>query len=159
MIEARRLAKRFGAVQAVREVSFSAPDGRITGLLGPNGAGKSTTLRMVCTVMRPDAGEALIDGVDVAVDPLAARRRIGVLSHAAGLYPHLTGRENVLYFGELHGMARAERERRADELIEMLDMRDCASRRAKGFSQGQRLKTWCTARATSCSTSRPTAST
>ncbi|MFO1454681.1 MAG: ATP-binding cassette domain-containing protein [Steroidobacteraceae bacterium] len=141
MIEARRLAKRFGAVQAVREVSFSAPDGRITGLLGPNGAGKSTSLRMVCTVMRPDAGEALIDGVDVAVDPLAARRRIGVLSHAAGLYPHLTGRENVLYFGELHGMARAERERRADELIEMLDMRDCASRRAKGFSQGQRLKT------------------
>ena len=141
MIEARRLAKRFGAVQAVREVSFSAPDGRITGLLGPNGAGKSTSLRMVCTVMRPDAGEALIDGGDVAVDPLAARRRIGVLSHAAGLYPHLTGRENVLYFGELHGMARAERERRADELIEMLDMRDCASRRAKGFSQGQRLKT------------------
>ena len=141
MIEARRLAKRFGAVQAVREVSFSAPDGRITGLLGPNGAGKSTSLRMVCTVMRPDTGVALIDGVDVAADPLAARRRIGVLSHAAGLYPHLTGRENVLYFGELHGMARAERERRADELIEMLDMRDCASRRAKGFSQGQRLKT------------------
>ena len=141
MIEARRLAKRFGAVQAVREVSFVAPDGRITGLLGPNGAGKSTSLRMVCTVMRPDTGAALIDGVDVAADPLAARRRIGVLSHAAGLYPHLTGRENVLYFGELHGMARAERERRADELIEMLDMRDCAARRAKGFSQGQRLKT------------------
>ena len=141
MIEAQRLAKRFGAVQAVREVRFVAPDGRITGLLGPNGAGKSTSLRMVCTVMRPDTGVALIDGVDVAADPLAARRRIGVLSHAAGLYPHLTGRENVLYFGELHGMARAERERRADELIEMLDMRDCAARRAKGFSQGQRLKT------------------
>lgn len=141
MIEARQLAKRFGAVQAVRDVSFVAPDGRITGLLGPNGAGKSTSLRMVCTVMRPDTGVALIDGVDVAADPLAARRRIGVLSHAAGLYPHLTGRENVLYFGELHGMARAERERRADELIEMLDMRDCAARRAKGFSQGQRLKT------------------
>ena len=141
MIEARQLAKRCGAVQAVRDVSFVAPDGRITGLLGPNGAGKSTSLRMVCTVMRPDTGVALIDGVDVAADPLAARRRIGVLSHAAGLYPHLTGRENVLYFGELHGMARAERERRADELIEMLDMRDCAARRAKGFSQGQRLKT------------------
>jgi sodium transport system ATP-binding protein len=141
VIEARQLAKRFGTVQAVREVSFTAPDGRITGLLGPNGAGKSTSLRMVCTVMRPDSGAALIDGVDVARDPLAARRRIGVLSHAAGLYPHLTGRENVLYFGELHGMARAERERRADELIEMLDMADCAARRAKGFSQGQRLKT------------------
>jgi sodium transport system ATP-binding protein len=141
MIEARQLAKRFGAVQAVRDVSFVAPDGRITGLLGPNGAGKSTSLRIVCTVLRPDSGAALIDGTDVAQDPLAARRRIGVLSHAAGLYPHLTGRENVLYFGELHGMPRAERERRADELIEMLDMGDCAARRAKGFSQGQRLKT------------------
>jgi hypothetical protein len=136
MIEARRLAKRFGAVQAVREVSFVAPDGRITGLLGPNGAGKSTSLRMVCTVMRPDTGAALIDGVDVAADPLAARRRIGVLSHAAGLYPHLTGRENVLYFGELHGMARAERERRADELIEMLDMQRLRHAPRQGFLAG-----------------------
>jgi sodium transport system ATP-binding protein len=141
MIEAHHLAKRFGAVQAVREVSFAAPDGRITGLLGPNGAGKSTSLRMLCTVIRPDSGEARIDGIDVAADPLAARRRIGVLSHAAGLYPHLTGRENILYFGELHGLSRPDRERRADVLIEMLDMGDCAARRAKGFSQGQRLKT------------------
>jgi sodium transport system ATP-binding protein len=141
MIEAHHLAKRFGAVQAVREVSFAAPDGRITGLLGPNGAGKSTSLRMLCTVIRPDSGEARIDGIDVAADPLAARRRIGVLSHAAGLYPHLTGRENILYFGELHGLSRPDRERRADALIEMLDMGDCAARRAKGFSQGQRLKT------------------
>ena len=141
MIEARQLAKRFGAVQAVRTVSFVARDGHITGLLGPNGAGKSTSLRMLCTVIRPDSGEARIDDVDVAADPLAARRRIGVLSHAAGLYPHLTGRENILYFGELYGMARADRERRADALIEMLDLGDCAARRAKGFSQGQRLKT------------------
>jgi sodium transport system ATP-binding protein len=141
MIEARALAKHFGTVQAVRDVSFSAADGRITGLLGPNGAGKSSTLRMLCTVLRPDAGAALIDGHDVATDPTAARRRIGVLSHAAGLYPHLTGRENILYFGELYGIARAERERRADELIAMLDLGDCAARRAKGFSQGQRLKT------------------
>jgi sodium transport system ATP-binding protein len=125
----------------VRGVSFVAPDGRITGLLGPNGAGKSTSLRMLCTVIRPDGGEARIDGIDVAADPLAARRRIGVLSHAAGLYPHLTGRENILYFGELYGLSRADRERRADTLIEMLDMGDCAARRAKGFSQGQRLKT------------------
>ncbi len=141
MIEARQLAKRFAKVQAVREVSFIARDGRITGLLGPNGAGKSTSLRMLCTVIRPDSGEARIDGVDVASDPLAARRRIGVLSHAAGLYPHLTGRENILYFGELHGLSRADRERRADALIEMLELGDCAARHAKGFSQGQRLKT------------------
>jgi sodium transport system ATP-binding protein len=141
MIEARGLAKRFGTHVAVADVSFAARDGRITGLLGPNGAGKSTSLRMLSTVLRPDAGVALIDGTDAAADPLAARRRIGVLSHQSGLYPHLTARENIAYFGELHGLSRAERERRADELIELLDLGGCAGRPAKGFSQGQRLKT------------------
>jgi sodium transport system ATP-binding protein len=141
VIEARGLVKRFGKVEAVRNVSFTAPDGRITGLLGPNGAGKSTTLRMLYTLLTPDSGSARIDDIDVAADPDAARRRLGVLSHNAGIYPLLTARENILYFGELHGMTRAERERRADELIELLEMRDFANRRAKGFSQGQKLKT------------------
>jgi sodium transport system ATP-binding protein len=141
VIEARGLSKSFGKLQAVREVSFTARDGRITGLLGPNGAGKSTTLRMLCTVLQPDAGQALIDGHVVAAEPIAARRLIGVLSHASGLYPHLTCRENIAYFGELHGLGRAESLRRADELVEMLDLGECAGRKAKGFSQGQRLKT------------------
>ena len=141
MIEARALAKRFGSVEAVRGVSFVARDGRITGLLGPNGAGKSTTLRMLYTLLAPDGGSARIDDIDVAVDPDGARRRLGVLSHNAGIYPLLTARENILYFGELHGMRHADRERRADELIELLEMRDFANRRAKGFSQGQKLKT------------------
>ncbi len=141
MIEAHGLAKRFGVVQAVSDVSFTARDGLITGLVGPNGAGKSTTLRMLYTLLRPDAGTALVDGHDVRTDPEAARRRLGVLSHNAGLYPSLTARENILYFGELQGMARAERERRADELIELLEMQEFADRRAKGYSQGQRLKT------------------
>lgn len=141
MIEARELAKRFGRIEAVRGVSFTARDGRITGLLGPNGAGKSTTLRMLYTLLEPDGGSARIDDIDVAVDPDGARRRLGVLSHNAGIYPLLTARENILYFGELHGMARAARERRADELIELLEMREFANRRAKGYSQGQKLKT------------------
>jgi sodium transport system ATP-binding protein len=141
MMEARGLCKSFGKVQAVREVNFVAHDGRITGLLGPNGAGKSTTLRMLCTVLQPDAGEALIDGHVVASEPIAARRLIGVLSHASGLYPHLTGAENIAYFGELHGLSRAESRRRADELVTLLELGDCAGRRAKGYSQGQRLKT------------------
>ena len=141
MIEARELAKRFGNVEAVRAVSFTASDGRITGLLGPNGAGKSTTLRMLYTLLAPDSGSARIDDIDVAVDPDGARRRLGVLSHNAGIYPLLTARENILYFGELHGMPRAARERRADELIDLLEMGDFANRRAKGFSQGQKLKT------------------
>jgi sodium transport system ATP-binding protein len=141
VIEAERLCKRFGEVTAVREVSLRALDGRITGLLGPNGAGKSTTLRMLYTVLRPDSGDARVDGISVVNDPLAARRAIGVLPHGAGIYPHLTARENILYYAELHGVPAGERDARADELIELLELRDIASRRAKGFSQGERLKT------------------
>lgn len=141
MIEARQLSKTFGAVKAVRDVSLHAPDGRITGLLGPNGAGKSTTLRILYTVLRPDSGDAIIDGVSVVNDPLEARRRIGVLPHAAGIYQHLSARENVLYYGALHGLSRLEREERADELIELLEMQDFAQRQAKKLSQGQRMKT------------------
>ncbi|HVY81691.1 MAG TPA: ATP-binding cassette domain-containing protein [Steroidobacteraceae bacterium] len=141
MIEARELSKSFGAVKAVRGVSLRAADGRITGLLGPNGAGKSTTLRILYTVIRPDAGDALIDGTSVVRDPLEARRRIGVLPHAAGIYQHLSARENILYYGALHGLSREQRERRADELIEQLEMRDFATRPARKLSQGQRIKT------------------
>ena len=141
MIEARTLCKSFGAVAAVRDVSFVAADGCITGLLGPNGAGNSTTLRMLYTVLRPDAGTALINSIDASADPIAARAHIGVLTHTAGVYPNLTARENILYYGELQGLAPVERARRADELIEMLEMRDFSDRRAKGFSQGQRVKT------------------
>ena len=141
MLEARALSKSFGKIAAVRGVSFAARDGQITGLLGANGAGKSTTLRMLYTVLKPDAGDALIDGISVIADPIAARRAIGVLSHGAGIYNHLTARENITYFGELHGMTRADREARAGELIELLEMQSFANRRAKGYSQGQRLKT------------------
>ncbi len=141
MLEARDLTKSFGKVSAVRGVSFTARDGQITGLLGPNGAGKSTTLRMLYTVLRPDSGDAFIDGVSVLTDPLAARRAIGVLSHGAGIYNHLTARENIAYFGELHGLSRGDRDARAAELIETLDMQPFADRLAKGFSQGQKLKT------------------
>ena len=141
MLEARALSKSFGSVVAVRGVSFTARDGQITGLLGANGAGKSTTLRMLYTVLKPDAGDALIDGTSVTADPIAARRAIGVLSHGAGIYNHLTARENIAYFGELHGMSRADREARTDELVELLEMQAFANRLAKGYSQGQRLKT------------------
>ncbi|HQW08653.1 MAG TPA: ATP-binding cassette domain-containing protein [Steroidobacteraceae bacterium] len=141
MIEAEGLMKSFDGVQAVRGVSLRAGDGAITGLLGPNGAGKSTTLRMLCTVLAPDAGEAWIDGAHTVREPLEARRRLGALTHDSGLYPYLTARENILYFAELHGMARAARERRTDELIEWLEMQAFANRRAKGYSQGQRIKT------------------
>jgi sodium transport system ATP-binding protein len=141
MIEAQHLYKHFAAVTAVRDLSLTAADERITGLVGPNGAGKSTTLRMLYTVLRPDSGDACIDGHSAVHTPLAAAARLGVLAHSAGIYPNLTARENVLYFGALHGLTRADARARATELIALLEMEEFADRRAKGFSQGQRLKT------------------
>jgi sodium transport system ATP-binding protein len=140
VIEVEGLAKHFGTVRAVEDVAFAAPDGRITGLLGPNGAGKSTTLRMLYGVLKPDRGRALVDGIDVALEPTRALQRLGVLPHNAGIYPHLTARENVRYFGELQGMRGTALTQRVDELVAALDMGEIADRRAKGFSQGQRLK-------------------
>ena len=140
MIQVEGLKKHFGAVQALQDVSFTAGDGRITGLLGHNGAGKSTTLRVLSTVIRANAGRALIDGHDCAKDPLQVRRSLGVLPHASGLYAHLSGRENISYYGELHGMRGPGLKRAVDELIERLNLGSVAERRAKGYSQGERLK-------------------
>jgi len=140
MIRVDGIYKSFGAVRAVRGVSFAAPDGKITGLLGPNGAGKSTTLRVLYTVLKPDQGSAVIDGIDVINDSLRARQRIGVLPHGSGLYPHLTARENVAYFARLCGLDKAEVDDRVDEIIRLLEIEDFAERRTKGFSQGQRTK-------------------
>jgi sodium transport system ATP-binding protein len=141
MIEVRDLHKAFGALKAVDGVSFSARDGEITGLLGPNGAGKTTTLRMLYTLMAPDRGQVLVDGIDAAADPLAVRRRLGVLPDARGLYKRLTARENIDYFARLQGLPEDELRRRREALIDALDMTDIADRRAEGFSQGQRVKT------------------
>jgi sodium transport system ATP-binding protein len=112
MIEVSNLHKRFGAVTAVEDVSFTAADGVVTGLLGPNGAGKTTTLRMLCTLVRPDRGSARVDGLDVAERPMDVRRALGVLPDARGLYPRLTAREHVRYYGELHGLSGAALEGR-----------------------------------------------
>lgn len=140
MIQVEGLKKRFGAVQALDDVTFAARDGRITGLLGHNGAGKSTTLRILSTVLRADSGQAIVDGHDCASTPLNVRRSLGVLPHASGLYIHLTGRENIRYYGQLHGMQGRELDRAVDELIERLGLGEVAQRRAKGYSQGERLK-------------------
>jgi sodium transport system ATP-binding protein len=140
VIRAENLSRSFGAVRAVDGVGFEAQDGRITGLLGPNGAGKSTTLRILYTVLRPDGGSAAIDGIDVLADPLAARRRIGVLPHGAGIYPQLTARENIAYYGRLHGLDGEALEARIEALVRDLEIGGFADRRAKGFSQGERIK-------------------
>ncbi|HSG65155.1 MAG TPA: ATP-binding cassette domain-containing protein [Gammaproteobacteria bacterium] len=140
MISVDSLHKSFGDVRAIRGVSFDAADGRVTGLLGPNGAGKSTTLRILYTVMKPDAGTARIDGIDVVADELAARSRIGTLPHSPGLYPHLTARENIRYYARLYEMPPDSIEERVQKIIDELNINDFADRRSKGFSQGQRTK-------------------
>jgi sodium transport system ATP-binding protein len=140
MIEVRDLSKSFGKVKAVQHVSFSAVNGRITGLLGPNGAGKSTTLRMLYTLLKPDSGSARVDGFDVTESPLDVQSRIGVLSDAQGLYPRLTTRENIRYFGRLHALNDETLEQQIDQLVSLLEMQSIADRKTEGFSSGERLK-------------------
>ena len=162
MIEIEHLARRFAVpgpkqnsvweslklkrppaewVHAVRDVSLIAPNGHITGLLGPNGAGKTTTLRMLAGLIPPSAGRLRVDSLDVTQAPQAAVARMGVLSDARGLYPRLSARENIVYFGQLQGMARDAAHARATVLAEMLDMKPLLERRTDGFSQGERMKT------------------
>ena len=140
MIVVRNLRKSFGAVRAVNDVSFQARDGEITGLLGPNGAGKTTTLRMLYSLLPPDDGEILIDGLDPTRDAMEIKRTLGVVPDHRGLYARLTARENISYYGELHGMSRQQIAQRIARLVDTLDMADFIDRRTEGFSQGQRVK-------------------
>jgi len=140
MIEVQDVRKQFGEVKALGGVSFSARDGQITALLGPNGAGKTTLLRTLIGLLRRDHGSISIDGVDPEQDPLGVRRNIGFLTDQFGLYERLSTREYLRYFGELNGMGGPSLNTRIDEVSELLAMDDILERRAKGFSQGQRIK-------------------
>jgi sodium transport system ATP-binding protein len=140
MIQVSGLRKRFGAVTAVDGVSFTAADGAVTGLLGPNGAGKTTTLRMLYALMRPDEGSISVDGVDAVAEPQKAQGQLGVLPDVSGLYPRLTPREHIEYFGNLHGLSGKALHARMEELLQLLDMRAIADRRTQGFSHGERTK-------------------
>jgi sodium transport system ATP-binding protein len=142
MIEANGLRKTFnkGKVVAVDNVSFSAQDGQITGLLGPNGAGKTTTLRMLYTLLEPDAGSMRVDGIDPESEPLKIKRALGVVPDSRGLYDRLTARENIRYYGDLQGLDRRTVGQRIQQLTEVLGMSEFIDRRTDGFSQGQRVK-------------------
>lgn len=146
MIKVAALAKSFGDIQAVKDVSFMAADGKITGLLGPNGAGKSTTLRILYGLLQQDSGTASVDGIDIEQERLRAQSIMGVLPDAHGLYDRLTAREHIHYFGNLHGVSNDKLETKANELLKLLDMASIADRKVEGFSQGERTKV-CLARA------------
>jgi len=140
MIHAQNLRKHFGDVVAVDDVSFSAPDGAVTGLLGPNGAGKTTSLRIVYGLLKAGGGKVEIDGIDVAQRPMEAQARIGVLPDISGLYPRLTAREHIRYYGNLHGLRGAELESRINRWVEILSLQETIDRRVAGFSHGERTK-------------------
>jgi sodium transport system ATP-binding protein len=128
-------------VQAVKDVSFTAPCGHILGLLGPNGAGKTTTLRMLAALITPDAGRLSVDGIDVVARSRDAQARMGILGDARGLYARLSARENIIYYGTLQGMSRDAANARAETLARVLEMTPLLDRRTDGFSQGERMKT------------------
>ena len=140
MIETIHLQKKFGSVTALKDVTFKAENGCITGLLGPNGAGKSTTLRALYGLIQLDGGQAKVDGYDAAVKPVDARKKLGALPDKRGLYPRLTAWENIAYFGRLHGMNGGGLSEKIDNLVSLLDMQDFIHRRTQGFSTGQQLK-------------------
>jgi len=140
MIEVKAISKSFGKVQAVKEVTFIAPNSQVTALLGANGAGKTTSLRMIYSLITPQSGQVLIDGIDPSNEPEKARSLLGVLPDTRGLYKRLTARENIEYFGQLHGMSSTEIKQRTESLVADLRMEDFIDRRTDGFSQGQRVK-------------------
>jgi sodium transport system ATP-binding protein len=140
MIKVENLKKYYGEIKAVDGVTFECPDGQITGLLGPNGAGKTTTLRMIAGLIKPMSGSVTIDGIDVAKDPQRARSALGVQSDMTGVYPRLTSREQLAYYGRFYGLKGKALDDRVQAVIDLLDMADIADRRAEGFSRGQRQK-------------------
>lgn len=140
MIEVKDVKKYFGEVTAVDGINFTVPNGRITGLLGPNGAGKTTALRIIAGLIKPLDGSVTIDGHDVAREPRVTRSLLGVQSDMTGVYPRLTSREQLAYYGRFYGLKGKALDQRVQSVIELLDMEEIADRRAEGFSRGQRQK-------------------
>ncbi len=140
MISVDKVSKRFGQVQALDGISFTAEAGSITALLGPNGAGKSTCLRTLYGLLKPDHGQVSIGGLAVASSPQAARGRLGIVTDDFGLYERLNPRDHLRYFGKLHGMRGSALERAIDAVLGDLGLEQVAERACKGFSAGQRIK-------------------
>lgn len=139
-VRVRALSRRFGPVQAVRGVEFSVGRGEIFGLVGPDGAGKTTTMRLLAGVLRPDAGEVEVDGIDVAADPEAAKLRLSYMPQRFGLYDDLTIAENIFFYAELFGVSRRERIARSAELLRAAGLAGFEGRLAGRLSGGMKQK-------------------
>ncbi|CAL9654906.1 ATP-binding cassette domain-containing protein [Streptomyces sp. enrichment culture] len=139
-IHAAGLVKTFGEVRAVDGVDLDVPEGSVLGLLGPNGAGKTTMVRLLTTLLRPDAGTATVAGHDVVRDPDAVRLSIGLSGQFAAVDDRLTGRENLRMIGELYGLRSRAARRRADELLGRFDLAGAADRVSSTYSGGMRRR-------------------
>jgi len=140
IIEAKDLAKRFGDVVAVDDVSFAVAQGELFGFLGPNGAGKTTTINMLTGLARPDAGTIRIAGIDCSKNPKAAQHLMGIVPDESNLYPELTGFDNLCFCGSLYGMRKQERESKASALLEQFGLSEAARRKFAGYSRGMKRK-------------------
>ena len=141
MITVSDVSKSFGKAQIIKNVSFVAKPGQITGLIGANGSGKTTTMRLISTILKPDSGSIIVDGADAVNNPVAARKNLGVLFGGdVSLYNRLTAWENIMYFAKLQGMSEAEAEQRIKVLSNLLDMDKYLFKRVTGFSRGMRQK-------------------
>src|SRR5436305_1059453 len=140
-IETRSLARTFkGGIEAVRDIDLTVQRGEVFGFLGPNGAGKTTTVRMLCTLLPPSAGNATVAGLDVVADAAAVRRRIGVALQEIGLDPVQTGRELLELQCGLYGISGRGARARAEELLELLGLKEAADRRTKTYSGGMKRR-------------------
>ncbi|MFG2320245.1 ATP-binding cassette domain-containing protein [Streptomyces tendae] len=139
-IHAEGLVKHFGDVRAVDGVDLDVPQGTVLGLLGPNGAGKSTTVRILTTLLMPDAGHASVLGADLVKDPDTVRRSLGMAGQFAAVDDFLTGRENLQLIGQLYQLRKRDAAARAEELLTLFDLTDAADRTAKTYSGGMRRR-------------------
>ena len=140
MLEVKEVRKSYGKHVAVKDVTFSVGKGEAFGLLGPNGAGKSTTIAMICGLLPYESGDILIDGLSVKKEPRNVKKIIGIVPQEIALYPTMTAHDNLLFWGRMYGLTRAQGKRRAKVVLEIIGLQDRAKHKVETFSGGMKRR-------------------